>query len=247
MFEIGPIKAHWYGFMYALAFIFGYLYLHYSKAGKRLNLAPQKKDSLAIWTIVGVLLGGRIGYILFYNFQYYITQPLKIFSVWEGGMSFHGGVIGVTLTLLIFAHINKINLWKLSDLITTIVPVGVMLVRIGNFINGELYGKIAERYCLHFPSDPQNCRYPSQLIQALLEGLILFLILHYLNGKIKKPGILSAIFLVLYGIFRIFAELFREPDAQLGYLFNLLTMGQLLSGIMIIAGSIIILRPDPTS
>lgn len=241
MFHIGPLTARWYGFMYALAFIFGYLYLHYSKAGKKTGISSTEKDSLSIWTIAGVILGGRIGYIVFYNASYYLHNPIKIFSVWEGGMSFHGGALGVTIALLIFSKLHKINFWRLSDIIITIVPVGVMLVRIGNFINGELVGRIANKFCLYFPSDPQNCRYPSQLFQALLEGFILFLILHHLNGKIKTPGILSGIFLVLYGIFRIFAEKFREPDPQIGYLYNLFTMGQILSSIMIFAGTVLVI------
>lgn len=236
MFEIGPIKAHWYGFMYALAFIFGYLFLNYSAIGQRTNLSTKQKDTLAVTVILGVLLGGRIGYIIFYNLAYYFTNPFKILAVWEGGMSMHGGVIGVIISLIWFSRKNKIKLLKLGDVITTIVPVGVMLVRIGNFINGELYGRIADSYCIYFPSDPSNCRYPSQLLQALLEGLILFIILYIVGKKTQRTGLVSGLFLILYGIFRIFAEFFREPDPQIGFLWNIITMGQILSGLMIIGG-----------
>lgn len=236
MFEIGPLKAHWYGFMYALAFIFGYLFLNYSAIGKRLKLTSGQKDILAAAVILGVLLGGRIGYILFYNLPFYLENPLKILAVWEGGMSMHGGVIGVILALLIFGRKFKTGLLRLGDVITTIVPLGVMLVRIGNFINGELYGRTADSFCLHFPADPDNCRYPSQLLQAALEGFLLFVILYITGKKTEKTGVVSGLFLVLYGVFRIFAEFFREPDPQIGFLWNIITMGQLLSGLMIMGG-----------
>jgi len=210
MFEIGPIKAHWYGFMYALAFIAGYLWLSYSGISKRVKLTPKQKDNFSIGVIAGVLLGGRLGYILFYNLIYYLENPLSIFAVWEGGMSMHGGVVGVTTFLIWFSWKHKIRLLKLGDIVTGIVPIGVMLVRIGNFINAELYGRIANQYCLHFPTDPQNCRYPSQLLQAALEGLILFIILYFIGKKTKKTGLVSSFFLIFYGGFRIIAEFFRR-------------------------------------
>lgn len=238
MFEIGPIKAHWYGFMYAVAFLFGYIFLHKSKIAKKINLNQRQKDQLSITVILGVLLGGRIGYILFYNLFYYLSNPIKILSVWEGGMSMHGGVIGVIIGLVLFSYKNKINIFLLSDTVTTVVPFGVFLVRIGNFINGELYGKIAKSFCFYFPSDPINCRYPSQLLQGVLEGLILFIILFLIGKKTDKKGLVTAIFLILYGVFRILAEFIREPDPQIGFLWNFITMGQLLSLLMIIGGII---------
>lgn len=236
IFQIGPFQAHWYGLMYALAFIFGYLYLLYSKPGKSLPLSLKQKDSLAIFTILGVLLGGRIGYILFYNLPFYLENPLNIFAVWQGGMSIHGGVLGVSLSLFIFAKIHKIKLLVLGDFITQVVPIGIMFVRIGNFINAELYGRIANSFCIHFPTDPANCRYPSQLLQSFLEGLVLFLVIFFVARKTNKTGLVSALFLMLYGLFRIITELFREPDPQIGFLAGQLTMGQLLSILMIIAG-----------
>ena len=240
MFEIGPFKAHWYGFMYALSFILGYLYLNYSKAGKRTELSTGQNDSFTIFVILGVLLGGRLGYVLFYNLTYYLENPEKIMAVWEGGMSIHGGVIGVALALIWFSWKQKKSLLKLSDVVTAIAPLGIMFVRIGNFINAELYGRIAEKYCIYFPTDPANCRYPSQLLQAALEGLILFIILYLIGRKTKIPGIISSWFLILYGTFRIFAEFFREPDPQVGFLWNYITEGQLLSFLMIVGGSLLL-------
>ncbi len=240
IFEIGPIKAHWYGLMYAIAFLAGYLFFHYSKPGKDLKLDEKEKDRILIAAILGVLIGGRLGYILFYNLAYYFANPLKILAVWEGGMSFHGGLIGVSIGLYIALKKHKANFLKIADLITAIAPLGLFFGRIGNFINGELYGRVAASYCLYFPGDPQNCRYPSQLIQAGLEGLLLFIILQITIRKTSKPGLTTASFLIFYAIFRIIAELFREPDPQIGFLFGGLTEGQLLSGIMFVCGLILL-------
>jgi phosphatidylglycerol:prolipoprotein diacylglycerol transferase len=165
MFQIGPVTARWYGFMYSLTFLVCYLYIQYSKHGKTLKLTPKEKDAMTIFGILGIILGARIGYILFYNFTNYLENPIKIFSVWEGGMASHGAVIGLALSILLFSILQKKDFLKLTDVITAIAPAGIILVRIGNFINGELYGKIAENFCIHFPADPGNCRYPSQLFQ----------------------------------------------------------------------------------
>ena len=238
IFEIGPVKAHWYGFMYAIAFILGYIYLQYSKPGKKLNLDEKQKDLIAIAVILGILLGGRFGYILFYNLGFYLQNPLKIFAVWEGGMSFHGGLIGAGIGILYSIRKNKTKFLPVADIVTSIAPLGLFFTRIGNFINGELYGRIANNFCIHFPTDPANCRYPSQLIQSGLEGLTLFIIIQVVIRKTKTPGITSAVFLILYGIFRIIAEFFREPDPQIGFLPGGITEGQLLSTIMVICGII---------
>lgn len=240
IFELGPFKAHWYGLMYAIAFICGYLYIHYSKPGKKLNLSAKEKDSLVLTAILGVLLGGRLGYILFYNLPYYLQNPLKMITVWEGGMSFHGGLIGVAIGLF-WAMRKKIqNFLPVTDIITSIAPLGLFFGRLGNFINGELYGRIASSFCLYFPGDPLNCRYPSQLIQAGLEGLLLFTILQYVIHKSKKAGTTSGYFLIFYGIFRTIAEFFREPDAQIGFLPGGITEGQLLSSFMVICGILLL-------
>ena len=240
IFQIGPITARWYGFMYALAFFLGYLHFHYSKIGKKSELTTVQKDTFLIAVILGILLGGRLGYVLFYNLPYYLESPLKIFAVWEGGMSFHGGLIGVAIAILIFIKKYKSNFLKLGDLVVSIAPLGLLFGRLGNFINGELYGRIATQYCLYFPTDPNNCRYPSQLLQSFLEGLCLFIIINLVERKSKTPGLSSGLFLILYGVFRIIAEFFREPDPQIGLLFNIITEGQLLSAIMIIAGAVLL-------
>lgn len=240
LFEIGPFQAHWYGLMYALTFIIGYLALHYSKAGKSLKLSTAKKDTFIFMTILGILLGARIGYILFYNLNFYLQNPAKILNVWEGGMASHGGLIGAAIAVYIFVKIKKTSFLEISDFIVTIAPIGIILIRIGNFINAELYGRIATSYCIYFPSDPTNCRYPSQLFQAFLEGFILLIVILIIRKKTKTPGILTSYFLILYGLFRIIGELFREPDPQIGFLYANITQGQLLSGLMIIAGTILL-------
>jgi phosphatidylglycerol---prolipoprotein diacylglyceryl transferase len=234
MFEIGPVKAHWYGFMYAISFLIGYLYLVYSKRGKRLS--GVERDAFLIYVILGIILGGRIGYVIFYNLGYYITNPLKIIAVWEGGMSFHGGLIGAALAVLLFSGKYKKKFLDMGDIVTSIAPVGLFFAKIGNFINAELYGRIADSFCINFPTDPANCRYPSQLLEAFLEGIVLFTILFFIGKKTSRAGTVSAWFLVLYGFFRIIAELFREPDTQIGFIFGLLTEGQIMSSIMIICG-----------
>lgn len=242
MFQIGPFTAHWYGFMYALSFILGYLYIYHSKLGKRLNLNDKGKDNFLVVIILGVVLGGRLGYILFYNLEFYLNHPEKILAVWEGGMSFHGGLLGIGIGVLIFAARKKLELLKMTDVITSFAPLGVMLVRIANFINGELYGRIADSYCINFPTDPANCRYPSQLFQALLEGLILLIILQLIARKNPKPGFISGLFLILYGLFRIIGEFVREPDAHIGFLWGGITEGQLLSIFMILGGAIMLAK-----
>lgn len=234
MFRVGPVEAHWYGFMYAFSFLLGYLWL-----GKKLD--DGFKDPLIIYVILGIVLGGRIGYVLFYNISYFFANPLKIIAVWEGGMSFHGGLIGAAAALALFAKKYKVKFWDLGDIVTSFAPVGLFFAKIGNFINGELYGRVAENFCLRFPSDPGNCRYPSQLLEAFLEGIVLFGLLYFIGRKTKKKGVVSAWFLILYGIFRIFAEFFREPDSHIGFLFGLITEGQLLSGLMLIAGTALLI------
>ncbi len=243
IFKIGPLALHWYGLMYAIAFAIGYIYFHYSKLGKKLNLTMDQKDGFLAAVILGVLLGGRIGYILFYNLHYYLVNPLKILAIWEGGMSFHGGLIGVGLAVAWFARKYKAVLLDLTDLVCVAAPLGIMLGRIGNFINSELYGRVATKFCIYFPADPLNCRYPSQLLESFLEGFVLFWILFFVNRKTinsGRSGYVSGFFLFFYGVFRIFAEFFREPDAQIGFLPGGITEGQLLSIALLLAGAALI-------
>ena len=230
IFTIGPLQLHWYGLMYGLAFLGGYIYLQKAKICKQLT--ETEKESLIIAVILGVILGGRIGYIIFYNLSYYFQNPLKIFAVWEGGMSFHGGVIGVTLAILWFVKHYKKNIFAVGDIVTLYAPIALFLGRIGNFINGELYGRVAKNFCVYFSTDTVNCRYPSQLLEAFLEGIVLLIILQFVHHKNKKTGVVSAAFFIFYSIFRIIAEIFREPDSQIGYIFKFLTEGQILSILM---------------
>lgn len=239
MFQIGPVAVHWYGMMYAIAFFLGYLYFHYSRHGKSLPFNNDQKDLFLAYVIGGILLGGRIGYVLFYNLPYYLGNPLKIFAVWEGGMSFHGGVLGVGLAMFLFMKKYKLRFLTLSDVVCAIAPLGLMFGRLGNFINGELYGRVATSFCIYFPADPTNCRYPSQLFHSFLEGFTLFWVLFFIRRKNDKEGVVTCAFLFFYGVFRIIEEFFREPDPQIGFLPGGITEGQLLSFGMIIAGGLL--------
>lgn len=238
-FSLGNIHVRWYGIMYLLTFIIGYFLITYFAKERKLKVTNDWISDLLMTILFGVILGGRLGYVLFYNLSYYLNNPMDIIKVWEGGMSFHGGMLGVILGLALFAKIKKLAFYKLTDTIIPIVPIGIMLVRIGNFVNGELYGRVTESsFCFNFPTDPTHCRYPSQLIAAVLEGLCTFIILFTLRKRIKTPGILSWIFILSYGLLRFIAEFFREPDLQIGYYLNVLTQGQLFSIIMIVAAGI---------
>jgi phosphatidylglycerol:prolipoprotein diacylglycerol transferase len=247
IFQIGPIALHWYGLMYALTFILGYLIIQNSSMGKKLPLTVGQKDNLLIEIILGIILGGRIGYVLIYNLPYYWANPLKILAIWEGGLSFHGGLIGAVLAIWIFARQHKMNLFQITDLVVFIAPIGILLGRIGNFINGELYGRISDSFCVHFPTDPANCRYPSQLFEAATEGLLTFIILYCLNLRFpnKKHGFISASFMIIYSLARISMEFFREPDPQIGFLLGGITVGQILSAVLLIAGIIMFIMVNP--
>lgn len=240
--KLGSIEIHWYGIMYLIAFILGALIFKKLAKEKKLNLSSDLLSDIVLGGVLGVILGGRLGYILFYNLPFYLSSPLNIFKIWEGGMSFHGGLIGVIIALFAVSKKRKMPFYRITDLVVVAAPLGLFFGRIGNFINGELYGRITDSpLCMVFPSDPENCRYPSQLFHALGEGLILFLIMYTLRKKFRKEGILSWTFALLYGVFRFIEEMFREPDPQIGYYFGLLTQGQIFSIIMIaIAGALLI-------
>jgi len=258
--QIGPVAIHWYGVMYLLTFIISYLFLKYHRLGKALPLDESQKDNLLISIILGIILGGRLGYILFYNLPYYLQNPGKIIALWEGGLSFHGGMIGSAVAIALYIHFHHrlhrkkgttstLTFLQIGDIAGLVAPLGLTLVRLGNFINAELVGRISPdgRFCLYFPSDPANCRYPSQLFESAGEGLFLFLILYMLTRRTsitKHTGYLSAAFLTFYGMIRIFLEYFREPDPQVGYLVGGpgflagLSLGQLLSVLTVLAGII---------
>lgn len=244
--QLGPLKIHWYGLMYLFGFLLGYALCYYRI--RRQSWAPLKNAEVLgdfiFYVALGVVIGGRCGYMLFYNFPNFISAPWIIFEVWDGGMSFHGGLIGVIFASFLFARKQKISFLALTDFIAPIAPVGLALGRLGNFINGELWGRVTDsRIGMIFPTGGPEPRYPSQLFELGLEGITLFEIMWLFTLKQRKTGLPSGVFLIFYASFRFFVEFFREPDPQLGYLaFGWLTMGQVLCIPMFCIGIYLILR-----
>ena len=238
-FELFSLSIRWYSLAYIFGLIFGWLYC------KKILI---KKDKIKIlfedyisYLIFGIIIGGRLGYVIFYNFSYFLNKPFEILMIWNGGMSFHGGLMGIIISSYLFSKKNNINIFEFLDLVAITAPIGIFLGRISNFINGELVGKVTNSdWGVLFPSYDDKLRHPSQLYEAFLEGLILFILMNliYFN-KNNKVGTCSFMFLILYGCFRIASEFFREPDIQVGYLFGYVSMGTLLSIFMILAGGII--------
>ncbi|AOA07623.1 MULTISPECIES: prolipoprotein diacylglyceryl transferase [Pseudomonas] len=240
---IGPLKIHWYGLMYLIGIGAAWLIL-----SRRLNRfdptwTKEKLSDLVFWVAMGVIVGGRLGYVLFYDLSAYIANPLLIFEVWKGGMAFHGGLIGVMLAVWGFGKRNGKSFFQIMDFIAPVVPIGLGAGRIGNFINAELWGKASDvPWAMIFPTDPQQlARHPSQLYQFALEGVALFLILWLYSRKPRPTMAVSGMFALFYGIFRFIVEFVRVPDAQLGYLaFGWVTMGQILCIPMIAGGLFLI-------
>lgn len=245
-FSIGPVAVHWYGLMYALAFVVGYFLLRarlkqppYAQVTEPGPWSDAEISDLLLYAIAGVLLGGRLGYCLFYQPVFYFTHPLDIFAVWDGGMSFHGGALGVILTLWLYARARKRPFFEVTDLLVPAVPMGLAFGRIGNFINGELWGRPADPglpWAMIFPQVDQTPRHPSQLYEFALEGVVLFVVLWLYARRGPARGKVSAAFLIGYGVFRFLVEFTREPDSFLGVLSLGMSMGQWLSVPMIIAG-----------
>lgn len=249
IFTIGPFPVRWYGLFYVISFLIGYLLVKKNFKAKNIQLSGDDYDTLLFDLMLGVILGGRLGYILFYNLAFYMTHPLSVFAVWEGGMSFHGGALGVIIAGLIFCKQHKITFYKLADPVMPLVAIGLGLGRIGNFINGELYGKeTTVPWGMVFPnSDPLALvRHPSQIYEALLEGLVLFLVCQFIHRKNHKSGIVFWTFIGLYGIFRFFLEFLREPDHidlyKNGLILGYFSMGQFLSLFMILTSLIFIIK-----
>lgn len=246
-FYIGPIFIHYYALAYIVGLLCGWKLVQYLASRAPVAATRQQVDDFLTWAVLGVILGGRAGYVLFYQPGYYFTHLAAIPAVWDGGMSFHGGFLGVTAAILIFCWKHKLNPVRFSDRIAVAVPIGLFLGRLGNFDNGELWGRPAPAgfpWAMVYPHDPyQLARYPSELIEASLEGILLFCVLficsRYQHIR-EKTGLLTGFFLVGYGIARIIGELFREPDPFLGFLPFGATMGQVLSIPMIIAGGFFI-------
>ena len=241
--NFGFLEIRWYSLAYIFGIFLGFYYAKYliKKFWYKENINVQVLDNFLIYLILGIILGGRLGYILFYNFNYYYQNSLEILFLWRGGMSFHGGVIGVLIASLIFAKKNNIKILVLTDIVVCATPIGIFLGRIANFINGELYGKKTfSDYGVIFPKIDMEPRHPSQLYEAILEGLILFFLLNIIL-KFKKKlfnGELSCYFLIFYSIFRIISELFREPDKHIGYIIFNISLGTIISFSFLIFGII---------
>jgi phosphatidylglycerol:prolipoprotein diacylglycerol transferase len=243
-FHIGPLPIRWYALAYMVGLIAGWLYARSLVKNDRLwgstsRPSVESIDDLLIYAAFGVILGGRIGYVLFYNFDYFAANPAKILAVWEGGMAFHGGLAGAALAIWLFARRHKTPALSVADICTAVVPIGILLGRLANFIKPELWGRATDlSWAMVFPGAGPLARHPSQLYEAALEGFLLLVLLFIAirMGALKKPGLVTGLFGAGYGIARIICEFFREPDPQLGFLFGGATMGMLLSIPLIFVG-----------
>lgn len=245
-FSIGPLVIRWYALAYLAGFLIGWRYcMALAERTASPKITREHFDDLLIWIMLGVILGGRLGYVLFYQFELYATNPANILKIWQGGMSFHGGFLGVLVASALYGIKHNIKFFQITDILACATPIGLFFGRIANFINGELYGRPTDHPIgIIFPHGGDIPRHPSQLYEAFLEGAVLFIILFALARKPKylnMTGFLSGIFLLGYGTFRFIIEFVREPDPQLGLFFGLLSMGQLLCLPMIIAGLAIML------
>jgi phosphatidylglycerol:prolipoprotein diacylglycerol transferase len=248
---LGPFAIRWYALAYIGGIVFGWLYARALIKNEKLWSGPApislvQMDDFILWVTLGIILGGRTGYVLFYNLPFFIEHPAAILKLWEGGMSFHGGFLGCVVAVMWFASRNRISILSLGDITTAVGPIGLFLGRLANFINGELWGRAADAslpWAMIFPNDPTHLpRHPSQLYEAGMEGILLFTVLAVMIrfGALKRPGLILGSFILIYGLTRIAGEHFREPDVQLGLLWGGLTMGMLLSIPMLIVGVILI-------
>lgn len=259
LIHIGPFAIRWYALAYIAGILLGWVYARALLKTERLwgGPAPMSAsafDDFIVWITLGIILGGRIGYVLFYNPTYFAANPLEIFQIWGGGMSFHGGFAGCVLAVILFARRRGVSILSLGDIVCAVGPIGLFLGRLANFINGELWGRTTDvPWAMVFPGAGPLPRHPSQLYEAALEGLgllILLAVLVYRYGALKKPGLVIGAFAVFYALARSFCEFFREPDAQLGFLYGGATMGQLLSIPLFLAGLVFIavaLRRKPAA
>jgi phosphatidylglycerol:prolipoprotein diacylglycerol transferase len=246
LINFGIFEIRWYSLAYILGILIGWWIakkiINFKIENKTIELNSKIFDDLISYIIIAIIIGGRLGYVIFYNLSYYLNNPLDIFKIWQGGMSFHGALIGIILGTYLFSNKVKINSIFFLDIIACVAPIGIFFGRIANFINGELYGKPTDLFwSVIFPQVDGVPRHPSQLYEAVLEGLVLFIILiSLIYKKSINTGVISALFMILYGLFRVVLEQFREPDIQIGYLFGLFSMGSVLSFIMILAGLFIL-------
>ena len=243
--RLGPIAIHWYALAYIAGILLGWRYAMRLGGRSTPAIDPRLFDDFVVWATLGPVLGGRLGYVLFYKPGYYLSHPLEIPAVWQGGMAFHGGALGVIIATILFCRQRKIPLLAFGDIIACVAPIGLFFGRLANFVNGELWGRVTDvPWGMIFPHAGTEPRHPSQLYQAGLEGIVLFTLLLVLErkGLRQRPGVLTGTFLVGYGCARIIGEFFRQPDAFLGFLFAGATMGQLLSLPMVAIGVWLILR-----
>ena len=248
--SIGPIAIRWYALGYIGGIVLGWIYARALIKSTKLWDGPSpitllQIDDFILWVTIGIILGGRTGYVLFYNLGFFVAHPADIFKLWSGGMSFHGGFLGCVAAVMLFARRNRVSILSLGDITTAVGPIGLFLGRLANFINGELWGRTADSsvpWAMVFPNGGPQPRHPSQLYEAGLEGILLFTMLAVMIrlGALKRPGLILGSFIAIYGLMRIVSEFFREPDPQLGFLWGGLTMGMLLSLPMIVAGAILI-------
>ena len=238
IFDFGILSLNWYSLAYLIGILFGWWYgkkiiifiNHQNKKNYNVNLF----DDYITYVIISIIIGGRLGYVFFYNFSYFLSNPIEILFLWNGGMSFHGGLLGIIIATIIFSKKKDFDKLLLLDVVSCVAPIGIFFGRLANFVNGELYGKPTDLpWAVTFPLVDEQGRHPSQIYEALLEGILLFLILQLIIKKMSyKRGECAAVFLIFYSILRIFSEFFREPDLQIGYIFNYISMGSLLSFFM---------------
>ena len=244
--QIGPLAIRWYALAYIAGLSLGWWLAQRLVRRPGWQLRPEALDDLLVWVAVGVVVGGRLGYVLFYNLPYYLSHPIEIVFVWRGGMSFHGGLIGVILAAWLYARRRGVSFLEITDVLAAVAPLGLFFGRLANFINGELWGRPTDvPWAIIFPHVGPEPRHPSQLYHAALEGLVLFIVLQILAWRPRDPadaGRLAGLFLLGYGLARSVVELFREPDPQIGYLWGIWTMGQLLSLPLIAVGLALLLR-----
>ena len=244
--SLGFLEIRWYSMAYIITFLLGlYLIKFFNKTIKS-NIKNKTLDDFLIWSVIGVILGGRIGYVIFYQFNNFLQNPLYLIYIWRGGMSFHGGLLGMIFSIFLFTKKNNLEFFLLADFVSLVAPIGLFFGRLANFINVELIGKVTEfPIAIIYPTIDSLPRHPSQLYEAFFEGILLFIIFLSIilkNNPKRKNGYISGLFLLLYGIFRFSIEFIREPDQHIGLIFNLFTMGQLLCFPLIIFGTVILIK-----
>ena len=233
--SFGPLAIRWYSLAYIAGILFGWWYIRRQTLKPGAPMSAAHIDDFITWAIVGVIAGGRLGYVLFYNLPFYISNPVEALKLWDGGMSFHGGALGVVLAVIFFCRKHRLDLMRVADIVATVSPIGLLTGRLANFINGELWGRTTDvPWAMVFPADPSGLpRHPSQLYEAFGEGIVLFLLLQFLFHKTslakRAPGVIAGLFFAGYGIVRILIEFVREPDAHLAAVSHVITRGQMLS------------------